>query len=266
MTDDVETPDVAEEVEASPAPEQPKPVNETEEEARLWGWKAPEEWQGDKPSGYIDDPARYLDRLKGSRLFKTFEQRMEDTVGRIDTVYQRALDRERKDWQAKMAELQAQQRKAVETADVQEYERIEAQKRALPPPPVAPQANVPQINQAAVEDYIARNDWAKDPALRMEGAQAIDVAMKSGMRFRDESEQLQYAEGVMRRKYPHMFQAAQPPRQRVDAGGLAGGAIGAGKFDKLPNEAKAAFRKMVAQGLFTDDAKGRAQYLEDYDA
>ena len=265
MTDDVDTPDVAEEVEASPAPEQPAPISESEQEARLWGWKAPHEWEGEKPAGYIADPERYVDRLKGSRLFKTFEQRMEETVNRIDTVYQRAIDRERKDWATKMAELQAQQRKAVETADVQEYERIEAQKRALQPPaPVQP--NVPQINQAAVQDYIARNDWAKDPTLRTEGALAIDAAMKTGVRFRDETEQLQYAESVMRRKYPHMFQAAQPPRQRVDAGGLAGGAVGAGKFDKLPNEAKAAFRKMVAQGLFTDDAKGRAQYLEDYDA
>ncbi len=176
------------------------------------------------------------------------------------------MERERAAWQAKLAELEGRQRRAVETADVQEFDRVQAEKRAMTPPPVVQPPAPPQINQAVVQDYIARNDWAKDPALRTEGALAIDAAMKSGTIFRDEAEQLEYAEGVMRRKYPHMFQSAQPPRQRVDAGGLAGGSVGRSDFDKLPPEAKVAFQRAVARGDFTNDAKGKAQYLEYYNA
>jgi hypothetical protein len=267
MTEDVDLPDVADAEPASPAPE-PAPVvreeDDTAQEARLWGWKAPDEWQGEKPAGYIDDPSRYLDRLKSSRLFKTFEEKMNETVSRIDNVYKSAVERERQQFREKLAELQERQMKAVEVADVAEYQRLEKQKSDIHAQAAQVVAR-PQVNQAVVEDYVSKNDWAKDPALRMEGAAAIDAALRAGRQFRDERDQLQYAESVMRMKYPHVFQPPAPPRQRVDGGGLAGGAASASSdFDKLPSDARQAFKRMVNQGLFTDDAKGRSQYAKDY--
>jgi hypothetical protein len=72
MTDEPE--DVIVDAPAVEAPPAPDP--EIVEEARLFGWKAPEEWVGDKPAGYIDDPKRYLDRIKDSRIFKTLNEQL----------------------------------------------------------------------------------------------------------------------------------------------------------------------------------------------
>jgi hypothetical protein len=280
MTDDMQDPDaIAPDVSEEAAPvAAPQVAPDDVEEARLFGWKAPEEWVGDKPAGYIDDPKRYLDRIKDSRIFKTLnEQRererrqMEDHLRRLDHVSGEAVKMLRAEYDAKVAQLNAQQRQAVETADVAQYERLQRQKDSLRPPqfdaaPVAPQAS------PVVAEYEAKNEWVKDPVLRMEGAQAIDLAMRSGTRFADEAAQLQYAEGVMRRKYPHMFQPAQAAQTaptgpaRVDSGGLAaGGAFGkASAFAKLPPEAQAQFRKDAERGLFSNDEKGRARYAELY--
>jgi hypothetical protein len=68
-----------------------------------------------------------------------------------------------------------------------------------------------------------------------------------------------------------MFAPSAPPAaaraSRVDGGGLGGAApLGGGSFDKLPSEARAAFKKFVAQGIFADTAADRARYVEDYNA
>jgi hypothetical protein len=151
----------------------------------------------------------------------------------------------------------------VETADTREFDRLEALKRTVAPPVQQPQGPSP-----VVSEYVAKNEWAKNPALWHEAATAVEIALRSGKQFRDDADQVAFAEGVMRQKYPHLFQAAPqvPKTSRVDGGGLAGGIGGQTGFDKLPSDAKSAFKRMVAQGLFTDDAKGRAQYLEDYNA
>jgi hypothetical protein len=265
MTDQIDVQE-ADVVQEAPQPEAP---SEIVEEARLFGWKAPDEWQGDKPAGYIDDPARFVERIQGSRIFKTMaekidakERELDSRLARVDGVYQKAVERERKEYQDRLAEIQAGQRKAVEMADTREFDRLEALKRNVAPPTPAEPEQDP-----VVKEYVTKNEWAQDVALRAEGAQAIDAAQRSGMRFNGYGEQLAYAESVMKRKYPHLFQAPAlnvPKTARVDGGGLAGGIGGQSGFDKLPSDAKTAFKRMVAQNLFTDDAKGRAQYLEDY--
>jgi hypothetical protein len=74
----------------------------------------------------------------------------------------------------------------------------------------------------------------------------------------------------MKRRYPHLFTAAAPApsrASRVDGGGLGGAALGnSGAFEKLPAEARSAFKKFVAQGIFADTAADRARYVEDYNA
>ena len=271
MTDEPD--DVIDAPEQEPEPAKPAYDPDVAEEARFFGWKAPEEWVGDKPAGYIDDPNRFLDRIKDSRIFKAsekrFEDKLNDVTARLSRVTESVVHRQKADYEARLAAINTEQRKAVEVADVQAFERLEKQKQQLTPPPVAEpaQPTVPPV----VKDYIDRNDWAKDPVFRMEGAQAIDIALRSGRQFRDEAEQLEYAESVMKRRYPHMFTQASPavpPRaSRVDGGGIAGGAapIG-GAFDKLPAEARQAFKKFVAQGIFADTPEGRKQYMEDYNA
>jgi hypothetical protein len=257
--------DPPEQVEVKPAYDP-----EVAEEARFFGWKAPEEWVGDKPAGYIEDPVRFLDRVKDSRIFKAserrFESKLEDVAARLARVTDNVTARQKADYEARIKQITQAQRQAVETADVQRFEQLEREKLTLAPP-VTVEAPTPPTTDPVVQEYIDKNEWTKDPALRFEGAQAIEVALRQGRQFRDYGEQLQYAEGVMRRKYPHMFQAPTPPARatRVDGGGLGIGGSKTG-FDALPSEAKSAFKRFVAQGVFEDSPAGRKQYVEDYNA
>jgi hypothetical protein len=284
MTDDVQDPQEFEEAvaaedapEAEEATQAPQPDPSDVEEARLFGWKSPDEWVGDKPAGYIDDPKRFLDRVKESRIFKTLSEqreqerkRMEDHLRRLDHVTEQAVKAQKAEFDRRVAEIEQRQRKAIETADVAAFDQLEKQKRMMQPPPEYQVEQQPQVSPI-VSEYMEKNEWVKDPALRMEGAVAIDVAMKSGMQFPNEAAQLEYAESVMKRKYPHMFQAATPVTHKpsgpakVDGGGLAGGSpVRASAFAKLPPEAHAAFKKDVDRGLFTNDEKGRNEYARLY--
>jgi len=285
MNDDIEEPDELEEeiqktTETEGAEEAPQPDPSDVEEARLFGWKSPDEWVGDKPAGYIDDPKRFLDRVKDSRIFKTMKdqrdaevKRFEEHLRRLDHVTEQAVKRQKAEFERQIAEIETRQRRAVETADVAAFDTLERQKRAMQPPPdyQAPQEE-PKVSPVVAE-YMQKNDWVKDPTLRMEGAMAIDVAMKSGTQFPNEAAQLEYAESVMKRKYPHMFQPPPAPvthkpsgPAKVDGGGLAGGSspMRSSGFAKLPPEAHAAFRKDVERGLFTNDDRGRNEYARLY--
>jgi hypothetical protein len=265
----------APEAEASVEAPQYDPVDA--EEARLFGWKAPDEWVGDKPPGYIDDPKRFIDRVKGSRIFKAMDEirakEAEATASKLQRLEQAAkyaMDVQKQEYDRRLQEIEARQRRAVETADVATFDALERQKATMQPPPQAFQPE-PDGPSPVVQEYAAKNEWVNDPVLRQEGAIAIDVALRSGRKFRDDAEQLEYAESVMRRKYPHVFQPAPvqqpavPAVSKVDGGGIGGGAtFKAGAFSKLPSEAISAFRKGVEQGLFTNDEKGKAEYARLY--
>lgn len=286
MTDEVQEHEgveveAVEAVEAAPETpiEAPQPDPSDVEEARLFGWKSPDEWVGDKPPGYIDDPKRFLDRVKDSRIFKTVKEqsaaelaKIEERMRKLDYVAQQTIKSQREDYERRIADIEQRQRRAIETADVAAFDALEKQKRGMS----APQDYSEPVQQAGpspvVVEYAAKNDWVNDPALRTEGAIAIDSAMKSGRVFRDDAEQIEYAESVMRRKYPHMFQSpapvqqqSQPAAAKVDGGGLAsGGPFKTSAFSKLPSDAVSAFNKGVSDGLFTNDEKGKAEFARLY--
>lgn len=250
------------------APAAPEWSADDEAEAKAFGWKSPDEWAGEKPTGYIDDPRRYLERAETFKPFKALRERMDaqtETLRRLDAANERALTAQRERHAQDIANITAAQRQAAETADVARYDALERQKTQLraPEPVEAPRGPDPAI----IADYEAKNDWVKDPALREEGRIAIDAALRTGMALNDTASQLAYAESVMKRKYPHMFAGTQPQRaavNRVDGGGLGIAATRSDAFSKLPSEAQAQFKRFVAQGLFTDNEAGRKQYADDY--
>jgi len=68
----------------------------------------------------------------------------------------------------------------------------------------------------------------------------------------------------MAERFPTKFGKTEAPRgSNVELGlSLTGGKKEG--FESLPKDAKDAFSRFVTKGVFTDDAKGRAQYYEDY--
>lgn len=260
----VETPDV---------PQAPQWSQEDVEEAKLFGWKAPEEWQGEKPEGYIDDPSDFLARVQRSRIFKTMQEKLERTETaaqeqsrKLEAMNRMALERQREMHERALAEVRARRDQAAEDGDIDAYKRHVAQEQEIAkaaPQPVQAQHEPPP----EVVAYTSSEDgqWLKDPVLyaaaydAIERNRAIQAAPPMG--------QIEYAKAQVRMMFPDKFKTPTPPAPKatVDPGGMAP-AIGGqrSEYDKLPASAKSTFQRFVKEGLFTDNKEGREKYAAEY--
>ena len=260
--------------------EKPEWSDDEVEEAKAFGWKSPDEWQGDVPSGYIDDPRRYLERAENFRPFKALKQRFDsvestyaERIRKLEAVSETAMKSQREQHEREIDTIRQQKREAVDSADVEAYDRLDKREKSLSPP--QEQVTQPQVDphvERAYKDYTESENgaWVKNPMLREMGGKLIDAARSSGVALNTPEDQFAYAEVEMRKMYPAYFPTKEVkavPKQRVDAGGLAGGSSKAnGAFSKLPPEAKSAFSKFVNEGLFKDNDDDRKRYSDDYNA
>lgn len=272
MTEQIEEIKIDEQPDAEA--EQPAPTYTAEEadEARILGWKAPDEWVGAKPAGYIDDPKAYLDRLNNMKPFRAVREQQakdkadfDERIRRIEAVNAASAKAQKEAYDRDLADIKRQQRAAVELADAEQYDALEARKAALQAPVAAP-VQVPVAPDPYVAEYMEKQDWVKNPILRKAGAELIDAA---GMNTRPVREQIEYAEREIRKMFPYYFPAesatARTMAQRVDGGGL-GFASKGGEFAKLPAEAKAAFARFAEDGLFKNNDEGKKAYADQYNA
>lgn len=271
--DQIEVEAEAEEVAAEPA--KPEWDDETEAEARAFGWKPSTEWEGKVPAGFIDDPRRYMERAENFGPFKKLRERQaqaDEALRKLESVTAAQVKRAREQAEAQhkrdLDAITQQQRRAVEEADTDAYDRLEKQRATLKAPEPEPEA--PKFDREAAERKVKElhgtHPWLADPFLRQQAAQVIDLALMNGaVKGEDAAEQAAYAEGELKKYFPHLFTAPKttPKASPVDGGGLAGGVKRSG-FDGLPSDAKAAFKRMVAQGTFADTKEDREFYFDEY--
>ncbi len=270
MTDEVTT-------QAAPpeaVTEAPKWAPEVETEARALGWKAPDEWKGDIPSGYIEDPTRYLERAESFAPFRKIKEKLtevekttSESLRRIETVAAKQLDRERAAFQTELARIKAEKVAAVEVGDVDAYKALEKREEAVRKgmPEDAPrQSAVPDDHRVAIEQWSVGKDWfKKDPVMTQAAAVLYGQAQAEGLT--DPKAILAKVDAEMANK----FSALAPKTaavESVEAGLTFGGGSQASPFEKLPKDAKEAFQRFVAKGVFKDTKEDRAQYAEDYNA
>lgn len=268
--DDLSSDDVSEPNEQSNDEPDAQPVarewsDDDADEARAFGWKSPDEWKGEKPKGYIDDPRRYLERISGSTPFKKMQADFEERTRKLEAVTQRVLADQQARHQAELERIRAEKLKAVDLADVDAYRKLDEQEKALSQPEQPRQPDADPF----IQDYVARNPWVQNPMLQKVGAALVDA--NPAIAASDAKTQFEYAERQLRVLHPEFFPAAPAapkpaPRRNVDAGGLAVPNAGGDPMAKLPSEAKAAFKKFVAQGIFKDTAADRKRYADDYNA
>ena len=253
--------------------------DEDAQEAKAFGWKAPDEWEGEKPPGYIDDPRRYLERAENFRPFKALREQQEreraenaERLRQLEAVTAKAIEAERARFDRELAQLNARQRQAVEEADIRTFDHLQKVKDSMTPPPEVPQQAAPVAPEIA--ELAAKHEWASDPTLLALGRTIVDA--RPDILRRTPAEQFAFADQELRRLYPAAFPQAQQPAPvqapapqtvaRVDGGGLAIGGGKGGAFNALPAEAKSAFRRFVDQGVFQDNDADRKRYADDYNA
>jgi hypothetical protein len=250
--------------------------DDEEFEAKALGWKAPDDWKGDKPPGYIADPREYLRRAETFGPFRKIKEkleRLEDHTRRIESVTAKQVERAQKQAEAEFNQrlnaIQAEKRKAAQEGDLERYDQLAATEARLERPKLDTVPPVEPPKDTLTEEVKAKHTWVNDAYLRRRGAELVDEAFGTGElpRTATPQEQVVFVEGRLKAYYPHLFQPEQKPVPKaspVDGGGIAS-ARRTG-FSSLPQDAKDAFKRLVAQGVFKDTDEDRKFYHDEYSA
>jgi len=252
-------------VEAAVQTDAPKWAPDVETEARALGWKAPDEWKGEIPTGYIDDPTRYLERAESFAPFRKLKEQNAEALRKIEAVAARQLERERASHQETLAKIKAEKVAAVEVGDVEAYKALEKREEAVrnQAPDAAKPDAVPDNHRTAIEQWSVGKDWfKKDPIMTQAAAVLYGQAQAEGLT--DPGAILAKVDAEMAKRFTQLAKPA--PVEAVEAGLTFGGASASSPFEKLPKDAKDAFRRFVEKGVFKDTKEDRAQYAEDYNA
>ena len=259
----------------------PPPYDEADAaEARALGWKSGDEWKGDKPAGFVDDPTAYLERLSNTKPFRVMNDRIkkaeadltarEERLRKIEAMSERALGMQRQQYEDRIAQIGAAQRQAVANGDVKAYDDLARQRddvsKQLAPAPENPGPD-PYVSQYASTDD---GKWLNDPFLKAQGAALINA--NADVLGKPASDQVAFARAKLAEYYPHMFanNSAPSPRPQarqspVEGGSLAlGGSGNDGEYSKLPSDVKTQFQRFVEQGLFKNDASGKKEFVKMY--
>lgn len=245
----------AEDTEDAPAPAAPAYDPEIVAEAKRYGWKAPDEWHGERPPGYIEDPERYLDT---PGVLRRQQRELRQELERVRTATVRSMAEQRKHLEAErqreIERIGAEIRRAAEVGDVDAVDRLRKEEREIIAPP-REEPQQPQVDPL-VARYQAQNEWAADPVKWAAAVSAVDAAINAGQRFGTTAEQLAYAERAVRQTYPHWFNDAAPapqraPLQRVDAGGSPK-ASGRSDWDRLDGETRRDLDMAIKSGVYPD--------------
>ena len=285
MTDEpleapVETPE-ADAPEVDTTQDAPPPYDEADAaEARALGWKSGDEWKGDKPAGFVDDPTAYLERLGNTKPFRVMSERIkkaeadltarEERLRKIEAMSERALDMQRQQYEDRIAQIGAAQRQAVANGDLATFDKLSLQRDAVS------KQMTPAPEQTGPDPYVAQyaatddGKWLNDPFLKSQGAALINA--NADVLGKPAAEQVAFARAKLAEYYPQMFTATSTPDRRqaarqspVEGGGVAlSGAGNDGGYNKLPSEVKTQFARFVEQGLFTNDPAGKKAYVKMY--
>ncbi len=262
-------------VEAAVQADAPKWAPEVESLARDWGWKAPDEWKGDLPEGYIDNPERFVQRFEKLPPVQKLQKEVEDvrkasteSLRRIEEVTARTVQRERERHAAELAKIKADKVAAVEVGDVQAFKALDAQedklRKEMQPVDEPKPSAVPDVHRVAIENWAVERPWFKKDAVKTQAAATFyGEAQADGLT--DPAAILKFVDRRMGETFADM--APKQPRDAAVEGGLTlSTGVKAGTFDTLPRDAKDAFQRFVQRGVVEDTKEARATWAEDYNA
>lgn len=271
--------------------------DDVESKARLHGWVPREEFKGDPEKWRpADEFVKRGEELLPIALERTRaaerkladmeariaqrEREYTDTVGRLERMSTKALERQREQL---MANYSAAMRQAVELGDVQRFDQLQrdqytavqqfdTQVREAVAPPQQQQNGprpLPPEEQALVSSWVRENAWyERDPAMKAL-AEAHHVALNNQFPGISLQENLKQVAAEVRRRFPDKFGPTNhkivAPMVESGGGGMPG--AGAGRRTKsaadLPADAKAAAERFVKQGIYKNVNEYAADYWAD---
>ena len=268
-----------------------------EDRARRQGWRPKDEYNG--PADRWVPAQEFLDR--GEREWPILRERVRTMSDRLASTERELIEAKgwvkeqstvltelrdmvrtshKRGYEQAVAELSQRERRAVEEANTAEYDKIQAEKQRLGPPPVEkveqrvePKVNgtqapiMPPEDAAVVERWIGENPWFNnDPELN-----AVATSIHGVMRKQNPTESLVDNLGRVKDRIAQMFpdKFDNPRRQRAAAVSSSASPITPKSKHKtvndLPQDAKEALARFKRQmPTFTDEEYLRNYYGEEY--
>lgn len=253
------------------------------------GWRPPDEFKGNEEN--FRDPAEWVKRteeyvpfiktqMKGleekvgnlEKENQTLKQTIEATQGEIkekDRVMKKVLDAHdnisKREYENALTTIRKQQREAVENSDGEAWEKLEAEKDNLKAPEtIAPKepSGTPDAPPEFVE-WKKENTWFDEEIKDPLSSYAVGIQehlLRSGYKGKD---LLNKITEEVKLRFPDKFE--NPNRNNpgdVDSGSTSGAGdtnLNKQTYANLPEDAKAACKSLVKQGIITKE-----QYVKEY--
>jgi|SRR6056297_1577076 len=229
-------------------------------QARMWGWKPPEEWQGELPATYIDDPERWIERASTNPAVKGMQEQLQ----KIESALTAQNRRQQQQHAERLKQIEARKAEAEKEGDFDTYVALDKQEDQLRQS--APQEEgVGEDDKKVMDRWAAERPWISDPVKNAAASALWNQARAQNIT--DLQAILTFVDSGMKQQFADLQPKPEPKatQPRVGAGLVQGGAPSA--FSKLPKDAKASFEKFYSQGAYGDIDKkaAQAQYAEDYE-
>lgn len=272
------------EAEQQSAPE-PEDTRDYEAEAREMGWVPESEWRGDKKPPRFLTAEEFVERgqtvipilrkqLAGkdeeiAKIRADFETRAQ----RLERMSEETQRRQKAQHEAEIASLRQVMRKAAETGDMDEYDRVSQQLDTAiksAPAEIDDTPDKPEDKGAIVREWVGKNPWYQtdfDLANEAKNYSEWWVGNNPGKSVQDE---LAAVEAHVKNKYPEKFGMAKPQTKPKPNGGMAavdGGGAFAGATQKntlsvkLNKHERAQADRDVAAGIYKDVEEWASVYF-----
>ena len=230
--------------------------------AKSMGWVEEEKFRGDTSrwvsadtfveKGMNDLPIlRERVRAQSKKLHD-----MEQDIGSFKAHHEQTAERE---YKRAIHELEAKQLAAVETADTEEYKRIQQQKQEIQPPVV----KAPSTDNPLYSEWKDKNaEWfEKDAEMTVYANRMSDYIAETRPYLIGKQDFLEEVEKEVKLRFKDKFENTnRAAPNAVESGGRPRRPKGGKSYADLPADAKSACDRFVRRGLTTKE-----QYIQDYE-
>ena len=262
---------------------EPAQDNQTEKEARIFGWVPKDEFRGSDDDWVDADTFVKRGKEINPILRKNNEllmKKLDDKVREIDEIktsveefkkFQKdAFDKKKAELETELATLKTQKKEAIAEGNgdlvVDLDDRIdelkEAQREAKEEAKAPPQSTTVQTDPE-LSSWLDRNKWFGEDMEMTDVSNGLGASVRkqfphlTGRAFLDKLDEkiVEY--------FPEKILGKKPRTSAVDSTGnvRAGGGSGKKSYDTLPPEAKAACDRFIKQGWI----KTKQEYVDNYD-
>lgn len=251
-------------------------------EARAQGWVPEQEFRGSKKPAKFLDAKTFVERGEEIRPFldsrtkrlhtelSKKQQEFDERVARMEKMNQAAMAAAERRHKEELARVKAEQRRAAEAGDLNEFDRLENVKANLeltaPKAEQAPAADPQADLQAKIKKFADDNPWFRTNMQLRSYAKEYSLMLSEdnpNQTFEENTAQLL---AHMREAFPDQLggpKRASNGHSAVDGGSAFPGARGKqGLADKLPSEAVRQADADVKAGLYKNREEWAKVYFE----